>query len=73
MTDRDPREPWKAGRRTWDHVYYFLPIVLSLLISAVTTALTFGIMIGHIDGKFDLVNFRLATIEQRIGLRRETP
>lgn len=69
MTERDPREPWKAGRRTWDHVYYWIPIILSLVISAISAAMTLGILLGHIDGKFELINFRLETIEQKTGIR----
>lgn len=68
-TGDELRKPMQAGRRTWDHVYYFAPIVLSFVIGAFWYAMTasyiYGSLTKQIEGEFKLVNYRLEQLERQ--------
>lgn len=73
----DQQQPRRMGRRFWDHIYYWLPIVLSLLISGFsqwmesqrTVARLESRMLANelrMQGENKLIDYRLQQIEKRI-------
>lgn len=68
--DHGRMKPRQAGRRFWDHVYYFMPIVLSMLFGALwyflNAAYVYGTLTQRIEGKLELVNYRLERLERTI-------
>ncbi len=56
----------KIGRRNWDHVYYWMPIILSLITSLLGVSLTLGTLYGKLQGDLKLIDFRLTQIEFKL-------
>lgn len=66
----------KVGRRTWDHVYYWLPIILSLAIGGIGHWMESDRTIIHtqdeireselrIQGEMKLIEYRLEQVEKK--------
>jgi hypothetical protein len=53
-----------SGRRAWDQIYYWMPILIGLMISLLSTLLTLGVLYGKLDGRMALIEYRLQRLEE---------
>jgi hypothetical protein len=54
------RSSRRPGRRIWDDIYYWMPVLISLL----SMMLSFGVIYGLLQGRLTLIEYRINQVEQ---------